>query len=224
MHSPYCPTMSTRFCQPPVSQLKPSTVYPTISPQTTSCLYNPLYSCPVKKPSLPASSSRQSLDTSCSIDAASLVCASLMPNIMHFPIRARTSDSQRGDSFSVAGASVLEKRHCGGRGTGMRARCIAGTVNEVEIAGRRSAARAVRGRMLVEELHLSCRKYQRAQNKPTSKVVELKLWCSIARYLHKVKPRAAATLHTSEPRCQAPHMNTSTPQHQSCLVKTLAIA
>jgi molybdopterin-binding protein len=142
---------------------------------------------------------------------------------MHFPIRARTSDNQRGDSFSVAGALVLEKRHCGGRGTGMRARCVAGTVNEVEIAVRRGAARAVKGRMFVEELQLSLGKYQRAQIKPTSKVVKSKVWCSIARYLYKVKPRAAATLHTSEPRCQAPHMNTCTPQHQPRLVETLAI-
>lgn len=125
--------------QPQPSSPKTVSIQRTISPQTTCCLYNPLYSCPVKNPSLPASSSRQSLDTSCSIAPASLVCASSMPNMMHFPMRARTSDSHRGDSFSVVGVPLLEKRHCGGRGTGTRTRCAMG------VEERRSAERVVRG-------------------------------------------------------------------------------
>jgi len=68
---------------------------------------------------------------------------------MHFPIRARTSDSHRGDKLSVAGVSVLEKRHCGGRGMGMRGRCAEGIA-----AGRRNAARVVSGRILIAKQQL----------------------------------------------------------------------
>jgi len=79
----------------------------TISPHTTSCRYRPLYSLPVRKPSLPATSSRQSVDISCSIEPASCVCAGLMPNIIHLPIRDLTSESHRGLSAAVAGVSLL---------------------------------------------------------------------------------------------------------------------
>jgi hypothetical protein len=78
---------------------------PTISPQTTSCLYNPLHSLPVKKPSLPATNSLQSLAISFKIDPASCVCLASMPNIMHLPIRDLTSESHRGLSTAVAEAS-----------------------------------------------------------------------------------------------------------------------
>jgi hypothetical protein len=65
---------------------------------------------------------------------------------MHLPMRARTSDSHLGDSFSVAGACVLERRHCIGRdarlGTGTLARVIGAGIEE-----RKSAARVVRGPM-----------------------------------------------------------------------------
>lgn len=82
--------------------------YATISPHTTSCRYRPLYSLAVRKPSLPATSSRQSVDISCSIFPASCVCSSSMPNIIHFPIRVLTSESHRGLSAAVAGVSRLE--------------------------------------------------------------------------------------------------------------------
>jgi hypothetical protein len=82
--------------------------YATISPHTTSCRYRPLYSLAVRKPSLPATSSRQSVDISCSIDPASRVCCWSIPNIMHFPMRVWTSESHRGLSAAVAGVSLLE--------------------------------------------------------------------------------------------------------------------
>jgi hypothetical protein len=64
-------------------------------------------------------------------------------------MRARTSDSHLGDNFSVAEACVLEKRHCGGRGTrvgtGIFARGVG--ILSADVEGRKSAARVVRGLM-----------------------------------------------------------------------------
>lgn len=78
----------------------------TISPHTTACRSNPLYSLPVKNPSLPATRSLQSVVISCSIDPASCVCEGEIPNMMHFPMRVRTSESQRGLRAAVAGTDA----------------------------------------------------------------------------------------------------------------------
>jgi hypothetical protein len=67
---------------------------------------------------------------------------------MHFPIRARTSDSQRGDKDAVAGASALVLEHRKWRGTGAKeARYTEGTAGKCE--RRVSAEQVVKGRMVV---------------------------------------------------------------------------
>ena len=70
---------------------------PTISPQTTSCRHSPLLSLPVKNPSLPASSSLQSLANSCSTGPARWsTCSFWIPNCMQRPMRRISSSAMRG--------------------------------------------------------------------------------------------------------------------------------
>lgn len=99
-------------------------------------------------------------------------------------MRARTSDNHLGDSFSVAGACVLEKRHCGGRGTllgagiGTFARGVG--ILDAGFEGRKSAARVVKGLMGtetgIEPGKANCEDVYEAR-------LGSQLWWSIARYL-----------------------------------------
>lgn len=115
---PYCPESSPQSpALAPIIQLgEDEHVYRTISPQTTSCRYNPLHGLPVRKPSLPATSSLQSSLISCNIEPASCVCSGRRPNRIHFPIRVFTSDSHRGLSLAVAAASAVEELQRASRG------------------------------------------------------------------------------------------------------------
>lgn len=72
------------------------------SPHTTSCLYSPRRSGPVRKPSLPATNSRQSRAISCTIAPAVSVWCGFIPNVMHFPNLCLISDSHRGLNEAVA--------------------------------------------------------------------------------------------------------------------------
>jgi hypothetical protein len=94
----------------------------TISPHTTACRYKPLRFSSVRNPSLPATSSRQSRVISSRTMLASLVCAVVRPNMIHFPILVLSSESHRGFREAVTGlllaASVDEKRAC--RRTGVK--------------------------------------------------------------------------------------------------------
>ena len=67
---------------------------------------------------------------------------------MHLPMRARTSESHRGDSLSVAGVEVLEKRYCGDRGIGRQERGVGSG------EGRTRVARVVKGRMIAQRGNL----------------------------------------------------------------------
>ena len=75
----------------------------SISPQTTSCLYMLRRFGSVKKPSLPATSNRQSLVTAERISPACKVCWGWRPNVMHLPTRCLTSESHLGLREAVAG-------------------------------------------------------------------------------------------------------------------------
>lgn len=82
----------------------------TISPHTTLCLCNPFLVLPVKKPSLPATSSLQSRAISFRMKPASSTCADFMPKVTHFPIRRFKSDNHRGFKDAVtASASELSE-------------------------------------------------------------------------------------------------------------------
>ena len=82
----------------------------TISPHTTACRYSPLLLAAVRNPSLPASNLRQSDASSCATTPAVSICAGVRPNMMHFPIRLRSSSSER--AFGVVGSDR------GGRASG----------------------------------------------------------------------------------------------------------
>src|SRR4051794_14500523 len=65
------------------------------SPQTTLCLYNSRLVLSVKNPSLPATSSLQSLAISFKIPPVSFNWSFCKPNVMHFPTRCLKSESHR---------------------------------------------------------------------------------------------------------------------------------
>jgi len=75
----------------------------TMSPQATACLYSPLLSSPVRKPSLPATSSRQSCAISRHMDPASPACVPCRPHCIHLPTLCLKSASQRGFREAVTG-------------------------------------------------------------------------------------------------------------------------
>ena len=83
------------------------------SPQITLRLINPALLGSVRKPSLPATSSRQPCAISLSIVPASSTCCGSRPNVMHLPMRCLTSESHLGFNVSVAGfvdfASSVER-------------------------------------------------------------------------------------------------------------------
>jgi len=102
----------------------------TISPQATACLYSPLLSSPVRNPSLPATSSRQSCAISRHMDPASPACVPCTPHCMHLPTLCLRSASQRGFSDAVTGLAsssvasfvgVDENPRAMGRDGGVRA-------------------------------------------------------------------------------------------------------
>lgn len=96
---------------------------------------------PVRKPSLPATSSLQSAAISFSIEPASCVWLEFMPNIMHFPIRVLTSESHRGLRAAVAGESL--------HGEVVWYRAWHPTLWATVGTGRRSAKRAISVRILL---------------------------------------------------------------------------
>jgi hypothetical protein len=52
--------------------------------------------------------SLQSTAVSCNINPASSICAGLIPKLIHFPMRVRTSESHLGLSTAVAGTSISD--------------------------------------------------------------------------------------------------------------------
>lgn len=94
------PIPNTQYC----TRRKFNPTMLSCSPHSMGLLNRPLLPSAVRKPSLPATSSRQLHANSSAILPVSWTCSSLQPNMMHFPILFLTSESHLEGNCAVIGS------------------------------------------------------------------------------------------------------------------------